>query len=99
MTARLLRAISNPNVDITGHPTTRLIGHRPPIDVDLDAIFAAAARTGTALGINSFPDRLDLDVGTRDVPSGDRQPGFGRRAPCEGIGPGDRRRFDFPVQE
>lgn len=61
MTARLLRAISNPNVDIIGHPTTRLIGHRPPIDVDLDAIFAAAARNGTALEINSFPDRLDLD--------------------------------------
>ena len=61
MTARLLRAINNPNVDIIGHPTTRLIGHRPPIDVDLDAVFAAAARAGTALEINSFPDRLDLD--------------------------------------
>jgi DNA polymerase (family 10) len=61
MTARLLRAISNPHVDIIGHPTTRLIGHRPPIDADLDEIFAAAARTGTALEINSFPDRLDLD--------------------------------------
>jgi len=48
-------------VDIIGHPTTRLIGHRPPVDVDLDAVFAAAARTGTALEINSFPDRLDLD--------------------------------------
>ena len=61
MTARLVRAISNPNVDIIGHPTTRLIGHRPPIDADLDQVFAAAARTGTALEINSFPDRLDLD--------------------------------------
>ncbi len=61
MTARLLRAIGNPNVDIIGHPTTRLIGHRPPVDADLDEIFAAAARTGTALEINSFPDRLDLD--------------------------------------
>jgi DNA polymerase (family X) len=48
-------------VDIIGHTTTRLIGHRPAVDVDLDAIFAAAARTGTALEINSFPDRLDLD--------------------------------------
>jgi DNA polymerase (family 10) len=61
MTARLVRAISNPNVDIIGHPTTRLIGHRPAIDVDLDEVFAAAARTGTALEVNSFPDRLDLD--------------------------------------
>ena len=46
---------------IIGHPTTRLIGHRPAIDVNLDAVFDAAARTGTALEINSFPDRLDLD--------------------------------------
>jgi len=61
MTARILRAISNPNVDIIGHPTTRLIGHRPPVEADMDEIFAAAARTGTALEINSFPDRLDLD--------------------------------------
>ena len=61
MTARLVRAISNPNVDIIGHPTTRLIGHRPPVDADLDQVFAAAAHTGTALEINSFPDRLDLD--------------------------------------
>jgi DNA polymerase (family 10) len=61
MTARLVRAISNPNVDIIGHPTTRLLGHRPPIDADLDEIFAAAAGTGTALEINSFPDRLDLN--------------------------------------
>jgi DNA polymerase (family 10) len=61
MTARILRAINNPHVHIIGHPTTRLIGHRPAVDVDLDAIFAAAARTGTALEINSFPDRLDLD--------------------------------------
>ena len=61
MTARIIRAMNNPHVHIIGHPTTRLIGHRPPVDVDLDAVFAAAARTGTALEINSFPDRLDLD--------------------------------------
>lgn len=61
MTARLLRAISNPHVAIIGYPSTRLIGHRPPIDADLDEIFAAAARAGTAREINSFPDRLDLD--------------------------------------
>ncbi len=60
MTARLLRAIGNPFVDIIGHPTARLIGQRAAIDVDLDEVFAAAARTGTALEINGFPDRLDL---------------------------------------
>jgi DNA polymerase (family 10) len=60
MTKRLVRACENPYVTVIGHPTTRLIGRRPPIDADLDAVFSAAGRTGTALEINSFPDRLDL---------------------------------------
>ncbi|MFE4575885.1 DNA polymerase/3'-5' exonuclease PolX [Streptomyces chartreusis] len=60
LTRRLVRACENPHVHIIGHPTTRLIGKRPAIDVDLDAVFAACARTGTALEINSHPDRLDL---------------------------------------
>jgi DNA polymerase (family 10) len=59
-TARVLRAIENPHVSVIGHLTTRKIGGRPPIELDLDAVFAAAARTGTALEINSHPDRLDL---------------------------------------
>lgn len=57
---RFVRACENPHVNIIGHPTTRLLGKRPAIDVDLDAVFAACARTGTALEINSHPDRLDL---------------------------------------
>ncbi|GAA2366927.1 DNA polymerase/3'-5' exonuclease PolX [Dactylosporangium salmoneum] len=60
LTRRLVRACENPYVTILGHPSTRLIGKRPPLDADFDAVFAAAARTGTALEINSFPDRLDL---------------------------------------
>jgi DNA polymerase (family 10) len=60
MTARVLRAIENPYVNIIGHLTTRQIGKRPPVDMDLEAIFEAAGRTGTALEINSHPDRLDL---------------------------------------
>jgi DNA polymerase (family 10) len=60
MTKRLIRACENPYVTIIGHPTTRLIGRRDPIAADFDAVFAAAARTGTALEINSAPDRLDL---------------------------------------
>ncbi|HCO02733.1 MAG TPA: DNA polymerase/3'-5' exonuclease PolX [Actinobacteria bacterium] len=60
MTRRIVTACQNPFVNIIGHPTARLIGRRPPIDYDLDAVFEAAARTGTALEINSFPDRLDL---------------------------------------
>ncbi|MFH0518105.1 DNA polymerase/3'-5' exonuclease PolX [Streptomyces sp. M41] len=60
LTRRIVRACENPHVHIIGHPTTRIIGKRPGIDADLDAVFAACARTGTALEINSHPDRLDL---------------------------------------
>jgi DNA polymerase (family 10) len=60
MTRRMIRAMENPAVNIIGHPTTRKIGGRDPIDLDLDEVFKAASRTGTALEINSHPDRLDL---------------------------------------
>jgi len=60
MTRRIVRACENPFVNIIGHPTARLIGKRPPVEFDLDEVFKAAARTGTALEVNSFPDRLDL---------------------------------------
>jgi DNA polymerase (family 10) len=60
MTARMIRAMENPNVDCIAHPTGRLIGRRAPYAVDLEAVFRAAARTKTALEINSHPDRLDL---------------------------------------
>jgi DNA polymerase (family 10) len=60
MTRRLVRACENPYVNIIGHPTGRLIGRRPAVDVDLDELFAAAARTGTAIEVNASPERLDL---------------------------------------
>jgi DNA polymerase (family X) len=60
MTRRFVRACENPYVHIIGHPTTRMIGRRPGVDADLDEVFKAAARTGTALEVNAFPDRLDL---------------------------------------
>jgi len=60
MTARIIRAMENPHVDALGHPTGRLIGKREPYAVDLEQVFRAAARTHTALEINSFPERLDL---------------------------------------
>ena len=60
MTQRVLRAIENPHVDIIGHLTTRQIGKRPPVDLDLEAVFEAASRSGTVMEINSHPDRLDL---------------------------------------
>jgi DNA polymerase (family 10) len=60
MTRRLIRAMENPNVHVIGHPTTRMINRREPAEFDLDEVFKAAARTGTALEINAYPDRLDL---------------------------------------
>jgi DNA polymerase (family 10) len=60
MTRRVIRAIENPGVHIIGHLTTRKIGRRDPVDLDLEAVFEAAGRTGTALEINAYPDRLDL---------------------------------------
>lgn len=58
--ARIISAMENPHVDIIAHPTGRLLGRRPGYAVNLDRIIEAAARTGTALEINSYPDRLDL---------------------------------------
>jgi DNA polymerase (family 10) len=60
MTRRLVRAMENPHVDILFHPTCRRFGKRPEVQVDLDALFAAALRTGTALEIDAHPGRLDL---------------------------------------
>jgi DNA polymerase (family 10) len=61
MTRRVIRAMENPYVNVIGHLTTRQIGKRPPVELDLDAVFEAAARTGTALEVNSHPQRLDLN--------------------------------------
>jgi DNA polymerase (family 10) len=61
MTRRIVRACENPYVNVIGHPTARKIGSRDRIEFDLDTVFQAAARTGTALEINAYPDRLDLN--------------------------------------
>jgi DNA polymerase (family 10) len=60
VTARILAAIRNPHVDVIAHPTGRLIGEREGADMDMEAIFRAAAEMGTALEINAYPTRLDL---------------------------------------
>ncbi|MCP9488789.1 MAG: DNA polymerase/3'-5' exonuclease PolX [Solirubrobacteraceae bacterium MAG38_C4-C5] len=66
MTQRMVAACEHPWVDALGHPTGRRIESRQPYAVDLDALFAAAARTGTMLEINSSADRRDLsDVHAR----------------------------------
>lgn len=60
MTRRLIRACENPYVNIIGHPTGRMLEGFPGYEFDYDAVFAAAARTGTALEIDGQAMRLDL---------------------------------------
>jgi len=60
LTRRLIRAMESPHLDVLGHPTGRLIGERPPMELDMEAVVDAACRTGTALEINASPERLDL---------------------------------------
>ncbi len=62
MTARLIKAMENPHVDIVSHPTGRLIGRRPEYEIDFEAICRAAAKTGTILEINADWHRLDLNA-------------------------------------
>ena len=61
ITARCLRAIANPHVDILGHPTGRLIGRRPPSDVDMEQVLQACAEHATVVEINAHPARLDVN--------------------------------------
>jgi DNA polymerase (family 10) len=60
MTRRLITAIRNPNVDVIGHPSGRLLGHREPSKFDFSKILRVAREEGCALEINSQPQRLDL---------------------------------------
>jgi DNA polymerase (family 10) len=60
MTRRLIRACENPYVSIIGHPTGRMLDGFAGYEFDYDAVFAAAARTGTALEIDGQAQRLDL---------------------------------------
>ncbi len=59
MTERMVRAVANPNVDILGHCTGRMIGKRDPSTFDPDYVFAACAQFKTAVEINCRPERLD----------------------------------------
>lgn len=61
MTARIISAVENKNVDIIGHLTGRLIAQREGYAVDVERVLEAAAGCGTILEINSSPDRLDLN--------------------------------------
>jgi DNA polymerase (family 10) len=60
-TRRVVRALSHPAVDVFGHPTARLLGRRPPVELDLEEVYRVAADRGVILEVNAQPDRLDLD--------------------------------------
>ncbi|MBI4262629.1 DNA polymerase/3'-5' exonuclease PolX [Candidatus Uhrbacteria bacterium] len=60
-TKRFLRAITNPNIDCIGHLTTRHVGGREPMDLDIDAILKAAARVKTIIELNAHWVRLDIN--------------------------------------
>ena len=62
-TERILAALDHPHVDSIGHLTGRKLNKRPGADIDVEQVVARAVETGTALEINSQPDRLDM----RDV--------------------------------
>jgi DNA polymerase (family 10) len=60
MTDRLLKAVSNPNVSLLGHPTGRLLLRRDAYSFDIDAVLKEAAKRKVAMELNAYPDRLDL---------------------------------------
>ena len=67
-TMRTIAAMENKYVDVIGHPTGRLISRREGFELDVDKVLDVAAKTGTALEVNSFWDRLDLnDVNIRNA--------------------------------
>jgi DNA polymerase (family X) len=61
-TARVLKALSHPAVRVLAHPTGRRIGNRPAIDLDIDAVIAAAVENNVALEVNGHRDRLDVSA-------------------------------------
>ena len=62
LTRRTLNGIRSPHVDVIAHPSGRMIGARDDLDLDWDAVYGEAARTGTILEMNGSPHRLDLAV-------------------------------------
>jgi len=61
MTERILKAISNPYVNILAHPTGRILLERDPYKVDIEKILKFAGERGIVMEINSSPERLDLN--------------------------------------
>lgn len=60
-TDRVIRAMDNPNFNILAHPTSRKLGERDAIEIDMDRVMEAALDRGCILEVNAQPDRLDLN--------------------------------------
>jgi DNA polymerase (family 10) len=60
MTDRLLKAVSNPNTSLVGHPTGRMLLRREAYAYDIGAVLKEAAKRQVAFELNAYPDRLDL---------------------------------------
>jgi DNA polymerase (family 10) len=60
ITKRVLEAMRHPSASCLSHPKGRIVNHRPPNALDLEAVCEVALETGVALETNGLPDRLDL---------------------------------------
>jgi len=60
-TNRVIKAISNPYVNVLSHPTGRIINKREKMDIDYERVFEVAKENNVAMEVNSTPNRLDLD--------------------------------------
>jgi len=61
ITKRIISAMKNPYVSIIAHPTGRLLGERDAYEIDMEEVLKTAGETGTAIEINAYPLRLDLN--------------------------------------
>lgn len=59
-TARVVKAVSHPEVNVLAHPTARMLGERDPIDLDLGEVFDACLANHVAVEHNASVPRLDL---------------------------------------
>ena len=62
MTARILKALDHPRLDILGHPTGRLILARPPYGLGMEQVLERAGERGVVVEVNGNPRRLDLSA-------------------------------------
>ena len=61
MTSRVIKALTNPYVDIFAHPTGRLLLGREGYKINFEKVFSAAKRSNKIIELNAHPQRLDLD--------------------------------------